>query len=76
MEVAPPHKLLSCVYTPYTALLCLNCLGKGPATKSDEFLEKCQTDFDLPPPLIFGEFYCNFFMTYMVAYMRGDMMAG
>ena len=27
-------------------------LGKGPATKSDEFLEKFQTAFS-PPPLIF-----------------------
>ena len=25
-------------------------LGKGPATKSDEFLEKFQTAFDPPPP--------------------------
>ena len=33
-------------------------LGKDPATKSDEFLEKFQTAFD--PPLIFGKLYCNF----------------
>ena len=32
-------------------------LGKGPATKSDEFLEKFQTAFDPLPPLIFGNFY-------------------
>ena len=50
-------------------------LGKGPATKSDEFLEKFQTAFD-PTPLIFGKLYCKFFMTNTVAYMRGDMMAG
>ena len=31
-------------------------LGKGPATKSDEFSEKIQTA--LPPPLIFGKAYC------------------
>ena len=49
-------------------------LGKSPATKSDDFLEKFQTAFD--PPLIFGELYCKFFMTDMVPYMRGDLMAG
>ena len=38
----------------------INQLGKDPATKSDEFLEKFQTVFD-PSPLIFGELYCNFF---------------
>ena len=27
------------------------------------------------PPLIFGKLYCNFFMTNMVAYVRGGMMA-
>ena len=35
--------------------------GKCPATKSDEFLEKFQTAFDPPPPLIFGKLCCNFF---------------
>ena len=35
------------------------CLGKGPATKSDEFSEKFQTAFD-PSPLIFGKLYCKF----------------
>ena len=37
----------------------LTPLGKGGATKSDEFSEKFQTAFD--PPLIFGKLYCNFF---------------
>ena len=34
--------------------------GKGPATKSDEFLEKFQTAF-APPPPHFWKLYCNFF---------------
>ena len=34
-------------------------LGKDPATKLDEFLEKFQTAFD--PPLIFGRLCCKFF---------------
>ena len=38
----------------------LHYLGKDPATKSDEFLEKFQTPFSPPPPLIFGKLYCNF----------------
>ena len=37
-------------------------LGKGGATKSDEFSEKFQTAFD-SPSLIFGKLYCNFFRT-------------
>ena len=55
--------------------LVLNCtiflpppLGKGPATKLDEFLEKFQTAFD-PPPLIFRKLHCNFFRMDMLAYM-------
>ena len=52
----------------------LSMLGKGPATKSDEFLEQFQTAFEPPPH--FWKIYCRFFMTDMVAYMRGDMMAG
>ena len=52
----------------------VSCLGEGPATKSDEFLGKFQMAFD-PPALIFGKLYCKFFLTYMVAYMQGDMMA-
>ena len=43
-------------------------------TKSDEFLEKIPNG--LRPPLIFGKLYCIFFMTDMVAHLRGDMMAG
>ena len=35
-------------------------LGKGPATKWDDFLEKFQTAFD-PLPVSFGKLYCNFF---------------
>ena len=49
-------------------------LEKGPATKSDAFSEKFQTALN-PPPLIFGKLCCKFFMTDMVAYMRGGMMA-
>ena len=47
-------------------------LGKDPATKSDEFLEKFQTAFDLPP-LIFGKLYWNFFIMDMVAFMQGGI---
>ena len=46
----------------------------GPATKSDDFLEKFQTAFD-PPPLIFGKLCCKFFIMDMVAYMQGCMRA-
>ena len=49
-----------------------SAVEKGPATKSDKILEKVQTAFD--PPLIFGKFYCRFFMIDMVAYMRGGIM--
>ena len=49
------------------------CLGKDPATKSDEFLGKFQTAVDLP--LIFGKLCCNFFIMDMVAYMQGGMKA-
>ena len=34
-------------------------LGKDPAIKSDEILEKFQTAFD-PPPLIFGKLRFRF----------------
>ena len=37
-----------------------NHLGKDPATKSDDFLEKIPNSF-WPPNLIFGKLYCNFF---------------
>ena len=47
-------------------------LGKGPATKSDEFLEKFQTAFD-HSPLIFGKLCCNFFIMDMDAYMQGGI---
>ena len=49
------------------------CLGKGPATKSDEFLEKFQTAFD--PPAHFRKNLFQSFMADMVAYMRGGMVA-
>ena len=39
-------------------------LGKGGASKTDEFLEKFQTAFD-PPPLIFGKSCYAFFPEYM-----------
>ena len=47
-------------------------LGKSPATKSDDFLEKFQTALD-PPPLIFGKLCCNFFIMDMVAFMQGGI---
>ena len=40
----------------------------GPATKSDDFLEKFQTAFE--PPLIFGKLCCNFFLMDMEEGMR------
>ena len=46
-------------------------LGKGDATKSDDFLEKFQTAFD--PPLIFGKLYCKFFIMDMVTFMQGGI---
>ena len=46
-------------------------LGKGPATKSDEFLDKFQTAFD---PLSYLENYiANFFIMDMVAFMQGGI---
>ena len=48
--------------------LCSLFLGRGPATKSDEFSEKFN-------PSSFSEFMLHFFVTEMVAYMRGGMMA-
>ena len=53
-------------------LVLFTTLGKDGCAKSDYFLEKFQTAFDPPP--IFGKLYCKF--CYIVAYMRGDMMAG
>ena len=49
-------------------------LGKGPATKSDEFLEKFRMAIDPPSPPSFLENYVA--ISYMVAYMRGYMRAG
>ena len=43
------------------------CLGKDPATKSDDFLEKFQTAFDPPPP--------SFLENYVImgTFMQGDI---
>ena len=54
-------------------ILIREVLGKGGCTKSDEFSEKFQTAFD--PPLILENCIAIFFMTDMVAYMRGGIMA-
>ena len=79
MEEEGLHKLSTNLFLPIIAVVAVlvvsNCLtGKGGNTKSDEFLEKFQTAFDLPP-LIFGKSYCNFFVMDMVVYMQGGMMA-
>ena len=47
--------------------------GKDPATNSNECLEKFQTAFDRPPPLIFGQLFCNFFIMDMVTFMQGGI---
>ena len=44
-------------------------LGKGPATKSDDFFEKFRMTFD-PPPSFLGNYVAIFYMD-MVAYTRG-----
>ena len=46
-------------------------LGKGPATKSDEFLEKFQTAFD--PPTFLENYVAIFYNGYMVAFMQGGI---
>ena len=51
----------------------LEILGRDPATKLDDFLEKFQTAFDPPPPLIFGKLYCKLFIMDMVAFMQGGI---
>ena len=43
-------------------------LGKGPATKSDDFFEKFRMTFD-PPPSFLGNYVAIFYMD-MVAYTR------
>ena len=49
-------------------------LGKDPATKSDEFLEKLQTAFDPPPH--FWKIMLQFFIMDRVAYMLGGIHEG
>ena len=39
----------------------ISSLGKGPATKSDDFLEKFQTAFDPPPPPHFWKIMLQIF---------------
>ena len=49
-------------------------LGKGPGTKSDEFSGNSKQPSNLTPS--FSENYvANFFMTDMVEYIQGGMMA-
>ena len=43
-------------------------LGKGPSTKSDEFLEKIQTA--ATPPLIFGNYSAIFYDSFGCIYAR------
>ena len=47
----------------------LKSLGKGPATKSDELLEKFQTAFD-PPPHFWKKYIAIFYDTYGCTYAR------
>ena len=50
-------------------------IGKGPATKSDEFSEKFHMAL-APPPLIFRKLCCkSFTMDMMVKYMQGGTSA-
>ena len=58
----------------YPNVQIISTIVKGLATDSDEFSEKFQKAFDTPPPH-FWNLYCKIFMTNMVAYMRGGMMA-
>ena len=46
-------------------------LGKDPATKSDEFLEKFQTAFD--PPSFLESYNATFIITNMLAFMQGGI---
>ena len=52
----------------YTMIL----LGKDPATKADEFLEKFQMAFD-PPPSFLENYIANLFIMDMVAFMQGGI---
>ena len=45
-------------------------LGKDPATKSDEFLEKVQTAFDPPPPYFWKNYVVIFYNGYGRIYAR------
>ena len=48
-------------------------LGKSPATKSDDFLEKFQTAFDSPPSFL--ENHIAMFIMGMVVFMQGGIGA-
>ena len=50
-------------------------LGKGQATKLDEFLEKFQTAFDPPPrpPSFLGNYIAICFIMDMVAFLQGGI---
>ena len=47
-------------------------LGKDPATKSDNFLEKFKTSF-APPPSFLENYVANFFKMDMVAFVLGGI---
>ena len=47
-------------------------VGKDPAIKSDDFLEKFQTAFD-PPPSFLENYIAIFFIMDMVAFMQGGI---
>ena len=48
-------------------------LGKDPATKSDDFLEKFQKGFAPPPPYFWKIIVQFFFIMDMVAFMQGGI---
>ena len=62
----------------FDSLKCLFCLDnrlrEGSGHRMGWILEKIQTAFDPPPPLL--ENIWQIFMTDMVAYIQGDMMTG
>ena len=48
-------------------------LGKDLNTKADDFSEKFQTAFDLPPPSFLENYVANFYIMDMVAFMQGGI---